>query len=387
MPKAQRLFLLVAILWLTVFIPSICCGETAGDTVRVDLRQDWLIYNNRHQTYAPFVENAASSSRSFSFILDKSSANNSNLACCFQGGSSLFIEQEIVAFYKRRKCISFDLDSLFQKYGREDLFVTVYNKSLDFNKFTTLLTAKRTEGNQLANTLIGEISVRDDSVFKNFYLLALLLFLIILSAVYNLNPRNFREFYSLHKAFSLKPRYDNISTLKIFNWSNLLIIFTHCLLISFMLIVVVGLLGEPIPYVRINIEGLGAGIWRWISLAFVVFLLILIKYILIKLLSTMMNLKKFDHIHFFEFIRISIFIYSLALIFAVVLLLAFYLPVANSFIWVVYLIAFLSVVRIVLLYLKFLRLSTFRNLYLFSYLCTTEILPLIIGFKIFVLDF
>ena len=101
----------------------------------------------------------------------------------------------------------------------------------------------------------------------------------------------------------------------------------------------------------------------------------------------MMNLRELDQIHFFEFVRISIFIYSAGSVFMVILLLAYYLPAPGHFVWVIYLVAFLSVVRIVLLYLKFLRLSTFRNLYLFSYLCTTEILPLIIGFKIFVLDF
>ena len=387
MPRKRGLTITGAILWFVFFAPHICRGEVAGDSIKADLREDWLIYNNRYDTYAPFVGNTSPSTSSFSFILNKTSVNNSKLIFCFQKESSLFIEQQIVAFYDEAKCNKFDLDSLFDRYRRDDLFVTVYNKSLDLNKFQTLLASKNAGGDQSANLTIGKISSRNDSLFKNFYLLALLFFLILLSAVYNLNPRNFKEFYSLSKVFSIKLRYDNISTLKIFNWPNILIVFIHCLLVSLILMVVISLLGEPIPFLKINMDSLGAGISRWISLAFFVLLLLLGKFLLIKLLSAMMNLKELDQIHFFEFVRISIFIYSVGLVFMAILLLAFYSPSADHFIWVIYLVALLSVVRIVLLYLKFLRLSTFRNLYLFSYLCTTEILPLIIGFKIFVLDF
>lgn len=387
MPRKQGLIAVGAILWFIFFAPYVCLGEITGDSIKADLREDWLIYNNRYKTYAPFVENTSPSISSFSFILNKTSANNCHLILCFQKASSLFIEQQIVGFYKDAGCITFDPDSLFGSYKREDLFVTVYHKSLDPGRYKTLLMSKNLSTNHSVDSLMAKISSRTDPLFKNFYLLALLLFLIILSAVYNLNPRNFREFYSLSKVFSIKLRYDNISTLKTFNWPNILIVFTHCLLVSYMLVVVLTLLGEPLPYLKVGMEGLGAGISRWISLALIIFLLLLAKYVLIKLLSTMMNLRELDQIHFFEFVRISIFIYSAGSVFMVILLLAYYLPAPGHFVWVIYLVAFLSVVRIVLLYLKFLRLSTFRNLYLFSYLCTTEILPLIIGFKIFVLDF
>ena len=387
MPEKQRLAIIAAILCFTLFSPYICLGVNTGDSIKADLREDWLIYNSRYETYAPFVENTAPSTGSFAFILNKNKVNNSHLIFCLQKGSSLFIEQQIVRFYEEARCDKIDLDSLFNKYNREDLFVTVYNRSLDINRFKTLLASKNATEDQSADALIAKISLRDDSLFKNFYLLALLLFLAILSAVYNLNPKNFREFYSLSKVFSIKLRYENVSTLKIFNWPNILFVLTHCLLVSYVLMVVIGLLGEPVPYLNVSVSGVMAGIYRWISLAFLVFLLLLGKYVLIKLLSTMMNLKELDQIHFFEFVRISIFIYSTGAVFMAVLLLGYYLPEPGYFIWVIYLVALLSVVRIVLLYLKFLRLSTFRNLYLFSYLCTTEILPLIIGFKIFVLDF
>ena len=387
MPKKQRLAIIGAILWFIFFAPDTSKGQVAGDSIKADLREDWLIFNNRYKTYAPYIGNTSPSTSSFSFILNKTRATNTNLVFCFQKGSSLFIEQQIVGFFEEGKCMIFDLDSLFGKYQAEELFVTVYNKSLDLGEHTTLLTSKNTDGGRSANLLQGKISPRDGPLFKNFYILALLTFLVLLSAVYNLNPRNFREFYSLSKTFSVKLRYDNASSLKVFNWPNILIVFTHCLVISYMLVVVISLLGEPVPYLKVDMEDLGGAMWRWISLALLVFLLMLGKFVLIKVLSAMMNLKELDQIHFFEFIRISIFIYNVGLIFMVVPLLAFYLPAAGHFIWIVYLVAFLSAVRIVLLYLKFLRLSTFRNLYLFSYLCTTEILPLIIGFKIFVLGF
>ncbi len=389
MPKFSCRSLLL-IIWLSCLSASQTTAFAIfqQDSIQHDLQDDWLIYNSRVNSYTPYISSLPPSKTSFSFILKLEEAKGNYLSWCFQKGTTLFIEQQIVNFYNFNDCRKIDLDSLFSAYNyREELFITVYNKALNFSRFKTYLMSKQKVANRGLDEGLPVIAARNDRMFKNFYLIALLLFLAFLSVVYNLNPKNFKEFYSITKTFSLRQRYENIVSLKIFNWSNLIILFSHCLLIAYLLMVVLNLLGDPIPYLNVEVDSISGGIWRWLVLAFTVLFLILVKYFLIKVLTTMMNLKELDTIHFFEFIRFSIFIYSVALIVVGVFLLAYYNPPVNHFTWVIYIAAFLSVVRIVLLYLKFLRLSTFRNLYLFSYLCTTEILPLIIGFKIFVLNF
>ncbi len=389
MPKflSRSLFILIC---LGYFLANPLEGYAVyqQDSIQHDFQDDWLIYNRQVDSYTPYISNLTQSKTSFSFILDREKSNGNYLSWCFQKGTTLFVEQQIVAFYDYSDCRKIDLDSLFSVYNnRAELFVTIYNKALNFSRYKTFLVSKNKVANENLNDGLPVIAARNDQMFKNFYLITLILFLGFLSTVYNLNPKNFKEYYSLAKTFSLRLRYENIVSLKIFNWSNLIILLSHCLLISYLLIVVLNLMGDPIPYLNIEVEGVLSGIWRWIVLAFIIFFLILAKYFLIKVLTTMMNLRELDNIHFFEFIRFSIFIYSVALLMVGVFLLAYYNPPVSHFNWVIYMAAFLSVVRIILLYLKFLRLSTFRNLYLFSYLCTTEILPLIIGFKIFVLNF
>ena len=56
---------------------------------------------------------------------------------------------------------------------------------------------------------------------------------------------------------------------------------------------------------------------------------------------------------------------------------AFWLPIT------LYAVLAFYVIRLILLYFKILKLSSFTNLYLFSYFCTTEIFPFLIGLKIF----
>lgn len=375
-------------LLLAVFSPAEKAIAWQDDGhIEFDLESEWLVYNSRLDSYAPFINRSAFSGNTISFVLKRDDYERGTLRICFQEGSSLFIEQKIIDVFSKSACQTYNVDSLFREFDQDDLFFTVYNKTFDLDKITTHILQK-VDVSAGEEIISGQyFSARNKGSFKNFYILALLIFLVLLSFAYNLNPRNFRQFWSLRKIIDFKLTYDKVHGLRVMNWANLIIVFAHCMLIAYLLMVVFHLLGDPIVFLKTNVESTLLSLWKWLMLSAIVFVVVMMKYFLIKILANLMQFREMENIHFFEFIRISIFIYVLALIVVLFNILSFYNPQSTRLEWIIFGVAILSVVRIILLYFKFLRLTTFRNFYLFSYLCTTEILPLIIGFKIFVLRF
>jgi type III secretory pathway component EscU len=107
-----------------------------------------------------------------------------------------------------------------------------------------------------------------------------------------------------------------------------------------------------------------------------------IKYLYLRLLGDIFNLRKIISIQFFELIKISLKLNLLCVPLAIIF---FYaraemLEIAYKyFLYALILCGVIAAVRISFLIFKY---SGFRNIYLFSYLCMAEILPLIIIIKV-----
>jgi len=103
---------------------------------------------------------------------------------------------------------------------------------------------------------------------------------------------------------------------------------------------------------------------------------------LIKVLCSLLNVDKIAQIHFFDFIRLSLIFVGSTFLVASSLYLS-NLKVQIAFTIVLYLFMALLGVRIIILLFKLIGDTSFRKIHLISYLCTTEILPLLIGIRIF----
>ncbi|MDN5204018.1 DUF4271 domain-containing protein [Fulvivirgaceae bacterium BMA10] len=378
----QKLILILAL--------AIYCnhdGVYANDQFQLirDLKSDWLVYDGNLDTYVPWIERATQTPVNISFALKKSEANNNQLRLCLHEGTSLFIEQQIVQFFDASKCLTLDGDSLFSVYDQENIFITIYSPALDKSRSETLLVSpsnynRPVQGDQ--NNDYNPIR-RPPTVFKNFFIIAMLVVLACMGASYQLDQYTFKNFYSFRKAVNFKLRDENVANPRFLAKSNLLILLTHSLIIAFSLIVISKMTSAVLPPVFISdFSNLFSALYDWLTMGLFVFLLIWFKYIIILAISNLFDLKRINNFHFLEFIRLSMIIYLGVIALIAVLLLSSYQPNSEGFIFLKGLIVVLSVIRVIVLYFKFLRLVSFRNLYLFSYLCTTEILPLIVGLKV-----
>lgn len=128
-------------------------------------------------------------------------------------------------------------------------------------------------------------------------------------------------------------------------------------------------------------DTLGVLLSNYFRISLAVFVIMVMKYFFIGLVGQLFNLEKIVDLHYFKIVQASILFYS-ALVLVLSILFMQYLP--NDFNWQVYLftpIVAFYFIRIFILYFTIIRSIPKQSLYLISYLCIVEILPVILGIR------
>lgn len=368
-----------------VLWPNITFAGVNNDfTILKNLNQEWMVYDQDRTSYVPYVLQTPFRTSSISFMLDLAGNKEYILQCCIQKGTSLFIDQKIISKFNEAGCHQYSIDSLYKTYGKESVFITLFNPSLKREKIKTLIVdeVKLLQDQEQANVLT--ISRREFSGFKDFFILGILFILIFMAALYNLYPKSFNDFHNVGKVFSFKLRDESIIASRPVSTVNLLFILMYCVMLAFLIIVIwqqIG--GVPNSFGFINLSNLGNLSLSLILFTLLIFLAVIVKYILISAMSRLFDMKAFSTIHFFDFIRMSLMFMIFLLVMTTFLLLTFNSLPAFAFKWIIYFIVFFAFIIVLMLFFKLLSTYSFRNIHLFSYLCTTEILPMLIGFKFF----
>jgi hypothetical protein len=128
-------------------------------------------------------------------------------------------------------------------------------------------------------------------------------------------------------------------------------------------------------------ETLGVLSSNYIRICLAVFVIFIIKYFFISLVGQLFNLEKVVDLHYFKIIQSSIIFYTV-LVFILLVLFMAYFP--HDFNWQVYLftpIIVFYLLRFFILYFTVSRSLPIQSLYLISYLCIVELLPIILGIR------
>ena len=128
-------------------------------------------------------------------------------------------------------------------------------------------------------------------------------------------------------------------------------------------------------------DTLGVLLSNYFRISLAVFVIMVMKYFFIGLVGQLFNLEKIVDLHYFKIVQASSLFYS-ALVLVLSILFMQYLP--NDFNWQVYLftpIVAFYFIRIFILYFTIIRSIPKQSLYLISYLCIVEILPVILGIR------
>lgn len=262
-------------------------------------------------------------------------------------------------------------DSLKRKYGNTILLSVYQNEGINDLEVKWVL---KGQPDVLQNFR------RPSSAFSNFLIIATLVLMIFFTALFRTNPQLAIDYLNLGKLFYFKDRDDNQITLRIGSSVNLLF-YLFCSLLASLAIYTAAQFSKDGLSVVINpsVFSTGRYITQWLVLAFVIAGLFMLKLGLSAMIGSLFGLKDVAGFQFFNFVRVTIL--SLATI-AAITIFCFAFGIDVNYFVLVKITCVLLTLGVGLLYFKLLARNPLRSFHLFSYLCATEIFPLLIVIKI-----
>jgi len=294
-------------------------------------------------------------------------------------GQYLFIESKKVFYLfvnstfviRHKGTIKLNADSLRQKYSNS-IFVSIYQKTgaKDLSVKWTILQPL----DELYNPL------RPQHIFSNFILVSSLILIIFFTALFRTNTQLTLDYLNLVKLFYLRDREENQITLRITSSVNLLFYLFCSLLASLALITALYFAKEGLSFLTYpSFTTTGRYLWQWLFLALGILGALMAKLAFIASIALLFGWRDITGVQFFNFIRVLIL--SLALI-AIVSLFCFSFGIYVNYFSLLKAGCILLLMGTGLLYFKLQARTTFHSFHLFSYLCATEIFPLMILVKV-----
>lgn len=282
---------------------------------------------------------------------------------------------------------NWSLDSLQLHYG-ETFLLSLYHQNgirlneinLRYGAVDTLVTA------QLPYADLKPVPRKDvKRGLRNFFIIGFWLIVGIFAFIRLRYPKRYKFYFSFSHLLSTKLIDESDYRSSVANAENVVFILLYSLLVSFMLLLIAPHFGYlqayfPVTFSDTVLQFLG--LW---GLGVLFFMVIMgLKYAMVQMLSSLFGFRGFSTYYFYEFLQTSL-IELLFLFFIWMLGYSFLdaFTIKFSYFFIDGLLI-LMVLRGILLYYKILKTGRFKNLYLFSYFCTTELIPLVLILKFFV---
>ncbi|MGD1840393.1 MAG: DUF4271 domain-containing protein [Thermonemataceae bacterium] len=373
-----------------------CCSylpaqHSSGKAFRMiqDLSYDWQVYDNRYNAYVPFVATEHQESNQVSLWVSLHKFRSYHLYFQHTTPLYIFINQKLVHKSTKAGWHSLSVDSLWKQY-KKAIFITFYAPEELTLSNTSIGTKEQYVPTiqpvvQKKPTIV--IEKRTKSFTHNFAVILFWVFLANTTLLWNTFPGTFYRFLHFRGMLSFGKFEENPFANKSIGTTNVLFLLSYALTTAIVLWLILNY------YRPIDLLGFGnlQGSWQMFGLQVVVafgfvLLNLLIKYLTVYALGHLFNLRKAYDFHFYEYIRISWWIYgSLLPVLAYFVLAKPYL-VENMTNGLLYAITLLYFLRVGYISLHLNKVGEFRNIYLFSYLCASEFIPLVFYLKVIILS-
>lgn len=348
-----------------------------------DLKRYWVTYDDAYESYRPYFTGSEAAKSSISFYLDADRYSPYSLQLHLQSDTYLFIDNTLAGYFPDQGYYGLNIDSLANKYHSDSLFVTIFNELKPADLSETLVTRETllaSLGLSDENTFLN-LADREQSYFREVFITLSIGWLILLAIGYNVYDKAYREFFSYIRAFAFRLREENILKNRPFTRENLMFFVIYCYLFSLIFFSVKHFFRPDSPFFDfIHFTGYSEALIIFLLFTAGVFLLLIAKYLLLINMGAIFDLRNLVIVHFIDYIRISLVFFSIIYLLLVVIFLSD-VPLGLTVTHCVYLLIASAIIRVVLVYFKLASNSGFKFVHLFSYLCTTEIAPLVVALK------
>jgi hypothetical protein len=344
-----------------------------------DLNTDWKIYSELEDAFVPYIESIDSRSTSIYISINQEQYIGNGILLNFKRKSTVFINNQLIYHISRPGQSVFSIDSLKKIYGPGKLVFSIYSSKGIDDLGTSLVSY--TNRNRAFMDSIDHLSIeeRESEPIWNFMKIGVLVILILYVVLLNIGGRVFNDYYNIMNSFIRASTDEFLNRTKKVTRIDLVFIIVLSLVISFFIVIV---LNQSEKFQNEgNLYSVGRLFTNWFWYFISIIIWIMIRFFIISISSDLFKIKAIGTIHTLEYLRITNF-YSL-MVFLLLVISLFVMQISLtlfSFI-VLYSMIIISALRALILYLKFLNSSDFTKLYIFAYLCSAELLPVIIGLK------
>lgn len=374
---------------ILLFISSKSFATTVGPNEQYflvhDYHDDWQVYNDRMKAYIPYISEQHLGYPSHTVFCDIQSNRGYNILVYAQKDDNfLFINGSLRQKIPVGKWIVLNVDSLYRAYEQPVIYITLYGSN-DIEDKKLMLAYKRSLNQKPIVLAESGITAkpRTPAPYRNYIVLVSMFILVFFSYLSNSYVRAFQRYFNLKDLFNTFARDQSSLINNPLNRMNVMFIILLSLIISLFYMLLqskdINIFGGR----TILQEGdtLGILLSNYFRMTLAVFVLMVIKYFFIGVVGQLFNLEKIVDLHYFKIVQASSLFYS-ALVLLLSILFMQYLP--NDFNWQAYLftpIVAFYLIRVFILYSTIIRGIPKQNLYLISYLCIVEILPVILGIR------
>ncbi|PWJ60588.1 uncharacterized protein DUF4271 [Dyadobacter jejuensis] len=386
----------LALFWALLLLAGsveVCLGRGLNQTVPpgdyfpiYDYDQDWLVYHPKYENFVPFSKDIDQDSRSVSVYVDLIKNRRYFLMLHTTAENYLFVEGALQKRLEADQWLKLSIDSLYQIYKRDELLVTLYGSPGIEGK--TLLICNQKDSNFEIGMTGGTNSLINikpiiTSPFGDFSVIVVLLILFLCGLLFNYNQAYFMRLINPYDFFSYSERDGLPKIYKPYNTLSILFVLILSMVLAYVFIYLND--GHIHLLMISSLLSDGSNLWELLRdfgvLTIGCFLVLFLKYTLMLIVGNMLNLDQKVDVLFLKIVQSSFIFHSV--LFMLIWSLSMHFPG-----WDVLLDPYLHFPFLVFYFLRFCTLyllvnpsDRFINLYLFSYLCVVEVIPLIIGIK------
>jgi hypothetical protein len=385
---AKRLLLLFFFLLAVGQIQAQDADKLSDYTIVKDFTSEWLVYDSDLESYVPYVLNTPFDYQSASFYLNSREFSGGKLICALQAGSALLVDQKVVAVFPQEKVALYDVDSLAEAFGQGRLFVTIYHPEFNLEENQVGITANTftISAEKTGYGAILKILPREYGFQGDFIVTVLLFLAACVAAMRYRYPKFSRDFMNIPKAYALNVRNirgEVTNVQKTPAQINLFFILIYSLLLAFIVLIILPATEEVrLASPWLSYDSLPELYGLWLKASAIVLLLTALKYFWLSMMSALFGVSEISQLHFFDYLKMGLIFYLMVCLAILVFISRPALSQEEYFHGIAYAMVLFSFFRVLMLFFKLNNIRLLRGVELFSYLCGTEILPLIIGLNV-----
>ncbi|MEX1241304.1 MAG: DUF4271 domain-containing protein [Cyclobacteriaceae bacterium] len=355
-----------------VFLYSSVFAQEKFTTIK-DLNGDWQTYDE--SGYMALTDIPFTGLHTIYFQLDRGAFPGNFLLLKSDKPFFVFINGKIMAEYQGQVILS--IDSISREIDSPSYWIGVHQKDINERDMRTEIISTR-----LGRAPEDANAARPYSYFRDFVVIAGLTTTLLFLLVFRLHPKLAADYFSVARIFSSREVDDGQTSIRLTSSSNIQFYILCSLLIGlYLLIVFYNLPPKYALPIRFQASGFWMICWQWLKISATVFFILVMKIMIIFSLTRLFGLRGMARFHFFNWIRLLLVIFGTATI----LLFMYFISRGDRpdiFVFFLSLVVITLIAWIVVAFLKLSGRTGHSMFHLFSYLCATEIIPLLITAKV-----